>query len=149
MSLSLDVLNGFHQGFQGFVTSNLGVNHLRTLFCVRGWKGVRGFKSAIPQRYLVSSFPTNYAKTSQNHMVSCMGMPSMFNCQEDQAGNWLSTGARPAPYITSSYGIIIYYEMYIYKYLYIYIYCNECIIQASKVLQCLRDRRCCNDFFSF
>ena len=54
--------NGFHQGFQGFVTSNLGVNHLRTLFCVRGWKGVRGFKSAIPQRYLVNSFPTKLCK---------------------------------------------------------------------------------------
>ena len=50
--------NGFHQGFQGVVTSNLGVNHFRTLFCVRGWKGVRGFKSVIPQRYLSNSFPT-------------------------------------------------------------------------------------------
>ena len=56
---------------QGFVTSNLGVNHLRTLFCVRGWKGVRGFKSAIPQRYLVNSFPTKLCKNIPKSYIWC------------------------------------------------------------------------------
>ena len=39
-------------------------------------------------------------------MVSCMGMPSMFNSQEDQTGNWLSTtGTKPAPYMVLTYFI--------------------------------------------
>ena len=79
--------------FRGLVTSNMCVNHFRTLLCVRGWKRVRGFKSVIPQRYLSNSFPTklypkkNIPKSYTGKMVDgfiFVSFSSMFNFGSNQ-----------------------------------------------------------------